>query len=910
MNIEKHLILIKGEDKTKQVFNCNYKESKWYVTFDNNKRYEYHYLNIVWLRDPMKKDVTTHVVYKNNQPITGVNKILIFGSYIRLIFNNNYTEVYKLAEIVIKESYLNIKSATNCIDYLKQISDYISVKDERDSSFLRRQYERMTFINPNSVLAKYLGSSETYEQNKLNQIIFPFGYNISQKHATELALTQQLSVIEGPPGTGKTQTILNIIANAVINNKKVAVVSNNNSATANVIEKLAKYDLDFICAYLGNNANKDKFFKEQPEVYPNIQDWRLDLNNVYYIKQELNLLQHELDNMLEAKNRLAKVEQELSKLKIEYKYFETYLSETGLKLPKIKLLRNLTSYKILDLIMDFENSLNKIEQVSIIFKIMSFFKYGVYNFKLYLNHSENIISSLQNLFYKQRLCELELEHKQLKRKLKDYNFNNKIEKYTEDSINIFKDTLASLYGSNLNRIQFDQTVLWKDFDTFIREYPVILSTTHSLRTTIKQDYQFDYLIIDEASQVDIVTGALALSCAKKAVIVGDIKQLPNVISNNKIDSLNEIFNAYNLNNAYNITQHSLLSSILKLYKNVPKTLLREHYRCHPQIIDFCNQKFYNNELIILSENKEEDNPLTLYITAEGNHARGTYNQRQIDVIIKEILPQHNLDGQVKTIGIISPYRKHAEELQKIIGNQNIEADTVHKFQGREKGIIILSTVANEINNFVDDPNLINVAVSRAVDKLIIVVANGFEEQVGTNIGDLIRYIKYNNFEIVESHVYSAFDLLYSNYSKKLLSRFKKIKKVSEFQSENLINNVIEEVLKREEFRSLDKILHQPLRMLIKDSFKLDDNEYKFAMNHLTHTDFLIYSKVDKTPILVIEVDGYAFHEQNLVQLKRDKMKDEILSKYNIPILRLKTNESGEEEKIVSKLKGVITSINV
>lgn len=45
-----------------------------------------------------------------------------------------------------------------------------------------------------------------------------------------------ISVIEGPPGTGKTQTILNIIANIVMEGKNVAIVSNNNSATRNVLE--------------------------------------------------------------------------------------------------------------------------------------------------------------------------------------------------------------------------------------------------------------------------------------------------------------------------------------------------------------------------------------------------------------------------------------------------------------------------------------------------------------------------------------------------------------------------------------------------------------------------------------------------------------------------------------------------
>jgi len=82
--------------------------------------------------------------------------------------------------------------------------------------------------------------------------VYPFGFNISQKTAVENALKNPLTIIEGPPGTGKTQTILNIIANAIMRNESVAVVSNNNSATRNVEEKLEQYKVDFIAAYLGS----------------------------------------------------------------------------------------------------------------------------------------------------------------------------------------------------------------------------------------------------------------------------------------------------------------------------------------------------------------------------------------------------------------------------------------------------------------------------------------------------------------------------------------------------------------------------------------------------------------------------------------------------------------------------------
>lgn len=70
----------------------------------------------------------------------------------------------------------------------------------------------------------------------------------------------------------------------------------------------------------------------------------------------------------------------------------------------------------------------------------------------------------------------------------------------------------------------------------------------------------------------------------------------------------------------------------------------------------------------------------------------------------------------------------------------------------------------------DDENLINVAVSRAVKEFIIVTSNKLFKRHGSNIGDLIRYIEYNSLEnaVVESQKISVFDLLYSEYSLRLL----------------------------------------------------------------------------------------------------------------------------------------------
>ena len=244
MNIDKHLILIKGEDKTESISRCTYANGKWHVVFAKDKTYSYNYNynNVQWLKNPVSLDPATTVVYRSDQPLSGIKKILVFDDYIKICFVTGFKKVYRSHEITIEQSCLNNPDAHNSFEYLKQLADKVSVTTEEDIKFLSKQYEKITCVSPGSVLAKYLHPTALKKPQHDQMPIFPFGFNLSQKSAAEKALNGQISVIEGPPGTGKTQTILNIIANAIMNKKTVAVVSNNNAATANVLEKLQKYD--------------------------------------------------------------------------------------------------------------------------------------------------------------------------------------------------------------------------------------------------------------------------------------------------------------------------------------------------------------------------------------------------------------------------------------------------------------------------------------------------------------------------------------------------------------------------------------------------------------------------------------------------------------------------------------------
>lgn len=83
---------------------------------------------------------------------------------------------------------------------------------------------------------------------------------------------------------------------------------------------------------------------------------------------------------------------------------------------------------------------------------------------------------------------------------------------------------------------------------------------------------------------------------------------------------------------------NFLQSVCKVIPNIPQTLLREHYRCHPKIINFCNQKFYSGNLVIMTCDKGEKDVIRAIRTTKGNHSRDHMNQREINVIKEEVLP--------------------------------------------------------------------------------------------------------------------------------------------------------------------------------------------------------------------------------------------------------------------------------
>ena len=891
MNIEKYLILLRDKDGKFRDRSKDIETYKDYgkiikVKFYNNENlYTYTKNNFKIFTNPLNIE---NKIEFNLGNLYNINKILKFDLYYKIFFNDNSTKVTSVKSL----QYNSSKNNNNIFDYFKEIANIVSIKTEDGEALLNRAYQKILFVEKWTALYSYLNPSIKPKDKEFNSIlIFPFGINQSQYQAVKNSMENQISVIEGPPGTGKTQTILNIIANLIYNGKSVAVVSNNNSATANVFEKLKQFDFDYICATLGRKENKENFIQNQNGLYPNFEYNENDKIEANPNKNKE--LIEQLEEFFNLQNNIAINKNILSELKIEIEHF--IKQENISNLPKIRNIKSLNSQKI----MNIKIRLEELKRIGIFLKLKLILLYGIGDFKFYKKSINEIINVYDKIYYTLKEKELNEAIEKDSKRFELLSKNNIIETLKNNSISILRAYLKNKYKNKKERKIFTLEDLNKKSEKFILEYPVIFSTTYSIGKCLNKDFKFDYLIIDEASQVDLITGALALYNAKNAVIVGDRKQLPNVIPSDSLSKIEELSKKYNIASNYDYVKQSFLTSIIESLNYVNKVLLKEHYRCHPKIINFCNKKFYNNELVILTEDKGEEDVMKVYITVKGSHARGHYNQRQIDIIDKEIMPELKQKLSVDEIGIVSPYNEQKIRLQDAINNENIQIDTVHKYQGREKDAIIITTVNNKISEFIDDPKMLNVAITRSKRFLRLVVSRDICEKDG-NINDLVKYIKYNNFEVIESNVKSIFDLLYKENRLARLQYLKNKKRISLFDSENIAYNEIENILKNN-YNNLGIITHIPLFRILENKNLLNKDELKYAGHEWTHIDFVIYNKMDKKPSLAIEVDGYTFHKKSTAQSQRDELKNEILKKYNIPLIRLSTIGSDEKNIIKNKL---------
>lgn len=912
MDEHKILIVTDKGDQTKDIAEWAANGEKVKITFKNSgKVYNYFTENIIVRENPIHMQTNDQVVLDEGFPLFNVEKVLVFDEKTKVFFKNQETKLYKTTSISLSTNIGTYNQIEKLLNYWKDIAQYTNSEDEQEA-FLKKQFSKLNAIDKQSILATYMSQSQiTQIAPSITPIIFPFRFNLSQKQALEQALTNKVSIIEGPPGTGKTQTILNILANlAIMQNKSVAVVSSNNAAVRNIKEKLEKYGYGFIVASLGNAKNIESFFKDLPEY--DIADWKSDKADE--ATRVINDLTQRLQGLMDLANRKAQLEQKIAAYRLEQKHYQLHTDKQDYDGMQRLFYRRQTPETIIAFLAD-EYFLGT-HSLRLVQKAKLLFKYGFFDFNKLKKKRLEMITCLQMKFYETKLNQLEQEKNNIQLELARESFEDLLQMHEGNSAVLFKDKLHQRYR-NKQRFSGNEKNFKSKFDDFLDHFPIMLSTTHSLRTCIPENFLFDYVIIDEASQVDLLTGVLAMSCCKNIIVVGDTKQLPQIVNEKIVNKLKDD----QVDNVYNYFKHNLLSSLLTMYgEHMPRVILKEHYRCHPKIIGFCNEQYYDNQLISFTSEADSDIPIRIFYTAKGNHYRrvtikgkeGSLNHREIDVAKEEIIRELRLNHVPnEDIGFTTPYRLQVMEAASKL-EDSIEIDTVHKYQGREKPIMIMSTVLDQTRNgqigkkFVENSCLVNVAVSRAQKQFILVTDHALFRNSRKDIGNLIRYIEYNSMHehITQSELISVFDLLYSEYSERLNYLQNRLVVKSKYKSENIMWRVLTDIVSEEKYSYVNFSTQVYLKDLFKNTERMSDAEKKYIKNRASF-DFVIYDALNKQPLLAIEVDGFASHRNNPDQTKRDKLKNNICKSYPFPLLRLPTTGYDEISKIRNKLDEIM-----
>lgn len=885
-------INVRGEDKTRQI-------SDWTIKSDRSGGL------LLTCHFPSGKSfpcplgdcevVPTRVVSdkllrkKGSAVLSSIQKAVIYGEKYAVVQycgkTTNYVfkldAIELLAPTKIKEEsvfHYFLSVANGRVDQAEKPTDKVIAEN------VLRQLNAILPCADTALHAYCTGQNE--RQAQAGNFIFPFGINESQLQAVERAFSSQISLIEGPPGTGKTQTILNIIANILLRGQTVAVVSNNNSAVANVCEKLGKSGLDYLVAELGSKENRETFFANpcaRPSTVPAAAP---PMERIQAVLQQLK-------GYLHARNAVAQLQIEIDELEVERRYLRQWQQDSGVQpiaLDKYKL----TAQKSADLMAYLTHLAG--ERVRIKDRIELLFNFRILRIRPFDNWEKrkSAFYGLQLHYYDKVLQEKNALLETHQQALRLGNYQALLDELTSASMKYLKQHL----DQHVPAPEPFEAKTYKDrFDEFLKRYPIISSSTHSIVNSLQGGALLDYVIIDEASQQDIVPGILALGCAKNLIIVGDRKQLAHIPAKLGLATPKD-------KDHYDCEKRSLLDSCVRVFNgSIPTTLLKEHYRCHPRIIQFCNQQFYDDQLVPMTKDSGEK-PLSMLVTAKGNHTRKTTNLRELDSLLATLEGEGDStwegeDGR----GFIAPFRAQAT-LSGTLLPADFVNDTVHKFQGRECEEIVFSTVLDKksitpkLLTFVDDPRMVNVAVSRAKNRFTLVTGDEVFTANNGHIAALVRYIEYyaEDRQLHRAPVISAFDLLYTEYDQSLERLNKRLRREdSEYKSERIAAQILRETLDQEACRGLK--FHSQIALNLVASAanaSLTPRELEFMANGAS-CDFVLYFKVGKTPLGVIEVDGGSHDTPQQAEL--DALKNSILSKSGISLLRLRTVESRIEERV-------------
>jgi predicted DNA helicase len=291
-------------------------------------------------------------------------------------------------------------------------------------------------------------------------------------------------------------------------------------------------------------------------------------------------------------------------------------------------------------------------------------------------------------------------------------------------LNEYRNKLRILQ-SNLKKLcERRNSMLRNECEKLVKAAKIVGSTLIKSQLPPLASETFDMVLIDECSQASLTLALLGMIKAKKRVLVGDHKQLLPIFRTLKDKKIQETLSAF--------------CYMLNKYKE-RVVWLRKHYRSNYEIIGFSSRYIYGGKIVPVEDcrkiklniknyprDMEYLNPdipvVFLHVNSvESVREDGSrFNDIEAKIAVRIVKVLKNLNVKSEDIGVITPYRAQRDYIKEILGDDNVEVNTVDSFQGREKDVIIFTITSTRDMTFVKDENRLNVAFTRARRKLIVI----------------------------------------------------------------------------------------------------------------------------------------------------------------------------------------------
>ncbi len=619
--------------------------------------------------------------------------------------------------------------------------------------------------------------------------VTPLSLSDSQEKVIKNIENNKFIAVQGPPGTGKSQTIVNLVAHLIANGKTVLVASRMDKAVDVVADRLN----DLGAPFLALRAGRLNYQRQLSYQLQDLLSGKVDIDSEYEdslfvgvddMKNHINILR-ESENKCE---KIIKLENDWRNLSAETQMQESSIGEMQFiksVLKKTELDTILTLIKTLEHNMEKTGFFANIANYGAVNSLKKILK--LKSFDVTLENLTRLKQELEvaGLVYNLRKIEAEIQKtgnlhvlteqiKQLKKKQKPLAVNILKNRRREALKGILRDQIKcqrlkvhALSLVSTKKRQQSHIMETEDFKPILEAFPCWCVTTFAISGSLPlKPGLFDVAIIDEASQCDIASCFPILFRAKKAVIVGDDKQLPHLSFLEKAKE-QSFLSQYGIPEKYQLMWRFRTNSMFDLadYYSMNSVMLDEHFRSLPPIIEFSNREFYGGRMRVMKKDVGDDLVLETVHVPEGKvDFDATRNLPEIEALVKRLYDiivedeRKNPDNPV-SIGIISPFRAQVEQLKvsvakvlsdHMIKKHQIEIGTAHTFQGDERDIILMSwAFANnsfpQSLTFLQKPNLFNVAISRARYKVINFVSKNPKELQDGLFRDYMSYVEeYTN----------------------------------------------------------------------------------------------------------------------------------------------------------------------